>query len=505
MNKSQNSKTDLITLTHPFILLSIFILLINDHVLKIYFPSVLTGKLSDFAGLFFFPILLSVILHFVVKPFQILSRNIALASFFFTVIFFSLIKTDPFFNDFIEELFSIQIIRDPSDLMALIMLPLAWKLRENIVSESKTRISKLSYVALGVASLATIATSPIPSPPSINNLIVFENIVYADFSINANEDVNHEGIVYSRDGGRSWQKLDFELPYQVVQEREIYSEQPYTICLWQDPNTCYQTNDTQILETKTGGTAWHVSWKIPKERQIYFQRTKNWSSLSVRDIVYLELNGNNIIVASAGSHGVLIKTNNSEWESIEVNGMGPILLNATSFEEAKDKTKTEFYVILLSTLLLIYTNIFININNRKSKGYYLFLIVFWASIVMPLIFIFILLIESSLDVPRRILALGGKIYLAIFFISLFLNIVFTPYQLFSNTNKKAKINLILLVIIMSISYSLFILWAYGTIFDYAIPKVIVIGLYILTLLRILNFPLEKFIHNRKNISSKTTD
>ena len=39
-------------------LLALTVLLVNDHVLKawIAFPRVLTGKLSDFAGLFFFPI-----------------------------------------------------------------------------------------------------------------------------------------------------------------------------------------------------------------------------------------------------------------------------------------------------------------------------------------------------------------------------------------------------------------------------------------------------------------
>lgn len=157
---NRNSKIDLIALTHPLVLLSIFILLINDHVLKVYIPSALTGKISDFAGLFFFPILLSAILHFVLKPFQFQSRNIALTSFGFTAIFFSFIKTVPFFNNFIENLFSIQIILDLSDLIALIMLPLAWKLREKVENESKAGVSKLSYVVLGIASLAALASSP---------------------------------------------------------------------------------------------------------------------------------------------------------------------------------------------------------------------------------------------------------------------------------------------------------------------------------------------------------
>jgi hypothetical protein len=44
-------------LLHPIVLLAIGILLINDHVLKSAWPGAVTGKLSDIAGLVFFPLL----------------------------------------------------------------------------------------------------------------------------------------------------------------------------------------------------------------------------------------------------------------------------------------------------------------------------------------------------------------------------------------------------------------------------------------------------------------
>ena len=47
------------TLTHPVSLGAIALLVINDHVLKQLAPGVITGKLSDFAGLVFFPLLLA--------------------------------------------------------------------------------------------------------------------------------------------------------------------------------------------------------------------------------------------------------------------------------------------------------------------------------------------------------------------------------------------------------------------------------------------------------------
>jgi hypothetical protein len=44
-------------LAHPVSLGAIGLLLLNDHVLKEIWPGAVTGKLSDFAGLVFFPLL----------------------------------------------------------------------------------------------------------------------------------------------------------------------------------------------------------------------------------------------------------------------------------------------------------------------------------------------------------------------------------------------------------------------------------------------------------------
>jgi len=45
-------------LLHPVTLLALGLLVLNDHVLKVNYPGAITGKVSDLAGLAFFPILL---------------------------------------------------------------------------------------------------------------------------------------------------------------------------------------------------------------------------------------------------------------------------------------------------------------------------------------------------------------------------------------------------------------------------------------------------------------
>jgi hypothetical protein len=48
-------------LLHPVSLAAIVLLVVNDHVFKAAWPGVLTGKLSDVAGLAFFPLLLAAV------------------------------------------------------------------------------------------------------------------------------------------------------------------------------------------------------------------------------------------------------------------------------------------------------------------------------------------------------------------------------------------------------------------------------------------------------------
>lgn len=43
-------------LLHPVALIALVLVIVNDRVLKIHFPSAFTGKLSDFAGLIYFPL-----------------------------------------------------------------------------------------------------------------------------------------------------------------------------------------------------------------------------------------------------------------------------------------------------------------------------------------------------------------------------------------------------------------------------------------------------------------
>ena len=52
---------------HPLALISLVVLVLNDHLLKPLTPGWLTGKLSDVAGLLFFPFLLLALVDVIMR------------------------------------------------------------------------------------------------------------------------------------------------------------------------------------------------------------------------------------------------------------------------------------------------------------------------------------------------------------------------------------------------------------------------------------------------------
>jgi len=132
-------------------LISIFLLLINDLYLKYEYHNYLTGKLSDFAGLFAFPYFFSSFFQKRIKPIYII-----------TGILFVIWKSkfsQPIFE--IAQSYGIGINRtvDYSDLISLLILPISyyyWKTDCNFILKPK-KIFK--PIIVGICCFSFIATS----------------------------------------------------------------------------------------------------------------------------------------------------------------------------------------------------------------------------------------------------------------------------------------------------------------------------------------------------------
>ena len=101
---------------------------VNDHYLKYQYPGFITGKLSDFTGLFYFPLFICAVavlaVRLVTKDF-VFNRALLISSIVFTDVIFCLMKLNSNFKDvfvswFSNRFFSIAVISDPTDLVALV-------------------------------------------------------------------------------------------------------------------------------------------------------------------------------------------------------------------------------------------------------------------------------------------------------------------------------------------------------------------------------------------------
>jgi hypothetical protein len=165
-------------LRHPLPLAAVAILAINDHLLKGsgLLPAWLTGKLSDFAGLFFFPLLLAALvrgaLRLAGRPDVEDRRALAGAAILATGVVFTLIKLHAPFNAWVGSVWGANSM-DATDLWALPMLPLsaAFLVRGAAPRADARRAPSharrlLDLAAVSVAALASIATSaPHPRTP----------------------------------------------------------------------------------------------------------------------------------------------------------------------------------------------------------------------------------------------------------------------------------------------------------------------------------------------------
>lgn len=160
-------------LAHPLPLAAVALLALNDHALKGagILPQAVTGKLSDVAGLFFFPLLLAAVARgasWLLRGRDLANRPaLALFTTTSTGAVFALLKLHAPFNAFLTRVWGVNVM-DPSDLFALpvLLLSAAFLLRAQREDHAAARPARrvLDLAAVTAAAIASIATSAPPPP-----------------------------------------------------------------------------------------------------------------------------------------------------------------------------------------------------------------------------------------------------------------------------------------------------------------------------------------------------
>jgi hypothetical protein len=348
----------------PIMLISIMVLFINDHILKIVMPSWITGKLSDFAGLFFFPFLLVAVLAVPLEALGGKPRRIFSWACIFTGLWFSLMKTILPINALTETLASwlvnapAQIVMDATDLIALPMIWLAWRLW--IDEEQKPVLQPIGWRAglvMIVGAFATLATGYIPEP-FVGRLSIVNDKIYAVYD-DENTGVNDElAVVVSSDAGRSWQKFD-EPPAEIIEALTLPVQLPVVVCSAADASHCYRiTGQEEIEETNNGGTTWTIAWHPWNAREDFQMRKTHRLVLEHHtlwnipiDLAILEDSESTVAIASMKYNGVLVKDQTGEWIPYEVLKASPAPTTIASINEAADFVWPE--ILMFSILALL--------------------------------------------------------------------------------------------------------------------------------------------------------
>lgn len=120
-------------LTHPLVLTTLILTALNDHYLKYKFSNLLTGKISDFAGLFFFPLLLCALFEFIKAPtrqHKILNQKQIILFSTITDFLFIICKYTTL-REYLIVVLRVQIVPDYSDLWALSVNGLTYVFAKN--------------------------------------------------------------------------------------------------------------------------------------------------------------------------------------------------------------------------------------------------------------------------------------------------------------------------------------------------------------------------------------
>lgn len=138
-------------LTKPYFILSLVILLINDFYLKYEYHNWVTGKLSDVAGLFVF-------VYFWTAIFPT-RKNIIYIATGLMFVYWKSIYSQPLINLFSTIFYSIDRTVDISDLLALLILPVAY-----IVNEKKNISLPINPIPIALLTIFSFCATSLPVP-----------------------------------------------------------------------------------------------------------------------------------------------------------------------------------------------------------------------------------------------------------------------------------------------------------------------------------------------------
>jgi hypothetical protein len=321
---------------HPLTVGAAAVLLLNDHVFKQAWPGLVTGKLSDVAGLVVAPPAIGLLLGLFLA-----GRIGAAAAVLLTGAGFTLVKLTAVGAEAASAAWSMAngpsvILADPSDLVALPALGLAWWVWCRVAAAPPLpdgwAVRSRVVVAVPFAVLAITATSAPPRLPSVDSV-----------RIECCKGKTREHVVIEV-GGRLYSSLSGVDDWTLLANTPHYGPLPerrqIEACVPQDAAHCYRgrggavdpdeplPRDGRLLgvdETTDAGRTWHTAWEIPAGRWPFvwgqhpfpggLDRADQVASVAV--LVRAVPGGHEVIVAN-GLEGLAVRGVDGAWRRVPV-------------------------------------------------------------------------------------------------------------------------------------------------------------------------------------------
>lgn len=318
-------------LAHPVTLVAVLVLVVNDQLLKAAYPGLLTGKLSDVAGLVVAPPLLALAATLLVP--RLPGRVAGVAAVALAGVGFAVVKSTEVGAAAASTAWSLiagpsVILADPTDLATLPALALAWwawtRARRRPAPPRLVRLARI-MVVLPAAALAVAATSA-PDYPYAASVTEWEGAIVLGESDAYGMDTmdRWSWSTISVDGGESWR------PTEPGEADAIAAARGYPLadlaCVPYQETHCYRVvpGQLRVEETRDGGFTWTTSWEITDEqRETLFAHYPSLGDparhLSSRAVAVVQLEGlrNHVVVVANGRDGFAVYDDRyGQWRRI---------------------------------------------------------------------------------------------------------------------------------------------------------------------------------------------
>lgn len=360
------------SLTHPLSILSILLLLFNDHWLRHNYPSWLTGKLGDFTWLLFAPFITAMLIALIIpkdRPYQ--TKLVGLLSIGFIGIWFATAKTIPFVHWLTTEtLYNIVGYRgtlrlDITDLLTLPALLFSWHIWRQS-PETNINLKPIGYVAFGLGILVTMASDD----PAYDNTAI-EAIcelgtghLVTKYEFNDFYNDPEISTFISVDGGLQWQ------PYQgVFTENNCSDFYELTAINPNDDAIQYRwVKDDYVEQSSDAGTTWlriHDLDELNQDVREYgnqnpyfdpYDTEVEYLPSPVSGIVHSET-GNLVLAMSRDGVLVITPDNTSHWVAVgefQLDSLQDTTLISDAFAVHRFLLPTLWFLILVTTVTLIH-------------------------------------------------------------------------------------------------------------------------------------------------------